>query len=82
MPLYFFDVRDTQGTRRDDTGLDFPDLDAAIADARQALADMTHEALLRKEDPQIEIAIRDHGDGPVRLVLSITTEYLEPSEEP
>lgn len=74
MSRYFFDVRDGQGTHRDDVGLEFPDMEAAIAEGRRALADMSRELLVDSGDDAIEILIRDSGEGPVRLVLSLTTE--------
>lgn len=76
MPLYFFDVRDGQGTHRDEIGLELPDLDAAIAEARRALADMSREALADGGGYDLEILIRDHGEGPVKLVLSLKTEGI------
>ena len=77
MPRYFFDIRDGQGTHRDDTGLDLPDLDTAIAEARRALADMNRDALEHGGDQVLEIVVRHHGEGPVRLAMSITTEKLD-----
>lgn len=76
MPLYFFDVRDGQGTHRDEVGLELPDLDAAIAEARRALADMSREAPVNGHGYDLEILIRDDGEGPVKLVLSLKTERL------
>jgi hypothetical protein len=75
MPFYYFDVRDRQGLHRDDTGLELADLDAAIAEGRRALADMSREALADGGDGSLEIVIRDHGEGPVKLSLSLTTEH-------
>ncbi len=81
MPLYFFDVHDRQGEHRDETGLDLPSLDSAIREARRALADMNRDALKSGGDQVLEILIRDHGEGPVRLALSVTTEKLGPLGE-
>lgn len=74
MPLYYFDVRDSQGIHRDDVGVDLPDMETAIAEGRRALADMSREALARADGADLEILIRDHGEGPVRLVLTVNTE--------
>ena len=125
MPFFYFDVRDSQGVNRDETGLELPDLDtrlkivahlAARLDAEftpealryvaerfnggvrelegvlrhslqrhgrrervssRALADMNRDALASGSDQVLEILIRDHGEGPVRLALSTTTEILD-----
>ena len=77
MPLFYFDVRDAQGVHRDDTGVELPDMPAAILEGRRALADMGRDAIAQGDPHNLEILIRDHGDGPVRLALSITTERVE-----
>lgn len=81
MPLYFFDIRDSQGVHRDETGLELPDLDSAIHEGRRALADMNRDALASGGDQVLEILIRDHDEGPVRLALSVTTEKLDRLDE-
>ena len=78
MPLFFFDVRDAQGLHRDEVGLELSHMDAALAEGRRALADMSRDSLSTGKDQDLEIVIRYHDDGPVRLVLSIRTET--PSE--
>lgn len=80
MPNYFFDVRDGQGVHRDDVGLELPDIDTAIVEARRALADMNREALPDGDNHDLEILIRDQVDGPVRLELSLTIERLGPKK--
>lgn len=74
MPRYYFDVTDDGGVHMDDVGLDLPNLDAAIVEARRALADMTRETLIGSNPSNLGIRIRDGGDGLVNLVLSVTTE--------
>lgn len=74
MPIYFFDIRDSYGLHRDDVGLDLPNMDTAIVEARRALADMNRDALPEAGDHDLEILIRDHQDDPVRLGLSLTIE--------
>ena len=75
MPFFYFDVRDSQGVNRDETGLELPDLDSAIREGRRAPADMNRDALASGSDQVLEIL--DHGEGPVRLALSTTTEILD-----
>ena len=77
MPRYYFDIRDDQGIHRDDIGLDFPNLEAAIEEGRRALSEMNRDAVAHDGDQVFEILIRDHGEGPVRLALSVTTQKLD-----
>ncbi|RYE07778.1 MAG: hypothetical protein EOP22_16405 [Hyphomicrobiales bacterium] len=74
MPRYYFDVRDDTGVYRDQVGLDLPDMDSAIAEARKALADMTRESLATDGSGDFDIVIRDGDGGPVRLTVNLTTE--------
>jgi len=77
MSLYFFDIRDHNGTRADDTGLDFPNMDAAITEGRRALAEMTRDALPDFPDAELAILIRDGGEGPVLLTIAFSTQRLD-----
>jgi hypothetical protein len=77
MSRYYFDVRDEAGVHPDDVGLDLPDMDTAIAEARKALADMTRESLVAGNEDNFEIVIRDGDEGPVRLVINLRTERLD-----
>ena len=79
MPRYYFDVHDGQGEHRDDVGLEFPNMDAAIVEARRALADMTRESLLIDGATGLSIHIRDGDEGPVDLIISLTEAW--PDEE-
>lgn len=74
MPRYYFDVTDEAGIHTDDVGLELPDMDAAIVEARRALADMTRENLVEHNPANISITIRDGADGPVNLLVSMITE--------
>ena len=74
MPRYYFDVHDKQGVHRDEVGLEFPDMDAAILEARRALADMTRESLVNDGATDLSIVIRDGDEGPVKLAVTMTTE--------
>ena len=82
MPIYFFDVQDAQGLHPDDIGLDLPDMDAALHEARRALADMSREILSRSavSDQDLRILIRDHGEGPILIALTITTDRPDGSD--
>jgi len=74
MPRYYFDITDDSGVHSDDVGLDLPSMEAAIVEARRALADMTRENLIGSNPSNMGIRIRDGADGLVNLVLSVTTE--------
>lgn len=74
MPVYYFDIRDAEGMHRDTVGVELADMEAAIAEGRRALAEMSQEAVGQgATGNQLEISIRDHGEGPVRLRLSLDT---------
>jgi hypothetical protein len=73
MPRYFFDVRDDEGTFVDLVGIELPDMDAAIREARRALADMLRDALRGEHKAGLAINIRDGADGPVTLAVTLTT---------
>jgi hypothetical protein len=74
MPRYYFDVHDAQGVHPDEVGLEFSDMDAAIAEARRALADMTRESIMADSETDLSIVIRDGKEGPVNLMVTMTTE--------
>ncbi len=75
MPHYYFDVHDKDGAFHDEVGLHLPNMEAAIAEARRALADMTKEMLIDPGTEGIHIVIRDGDDGPVRLSVSLETTW-------
>ena len=74
MPKYFFDVQDGDGVFIDDAGMELPDMDTAIREARRALADMMRDALRDQSGQAVVIRIRDGAEGPVILSVSLTTE--------
>ena len=73
MPHYFFDVQDAEGVFVDEMGMELPDMDAAIREARRALADMVRDALREPSSQAVLIRIRDGADGPVVLSVTLTT---------
>lgn len=77
MPRYYFDVHDDSGAHRDDVGLELPDMDSAIAEARRALADMAREAIATGQPMPLQILIRDGDEGPVLLEVSTKQEWIE-----
>ena len=77
MPRYFFDIFDAQGLTRDEEGIEFANMDEAVAEARRTLGGMVKDAMLESGENQIEIRIRD-GEGPV--ILSVTMRAVWPGE--
>ncbi len=76
MPIYYFDLQDGSGVHRDDVGVDLPDTQAAIAEARRALAEMSKDGSPPDGATQdLSILIRDH-DEPVRVVMTVRTERV------
>ena len=77
MPHYFFDVHDAEGVFVDEVGMDLPDMDTAIREARRALADMVRDFLKEQTAQGVVIRIRDGADGPVVLSVTLTTQLPE-----
>lgn len=73
MPRYYFDVHDEEGTFVDLIGVELPDMDSALREARRALADMMRDALREQSLAGVAIDIRDGADGPVTLTVTLTT---------
>ena len=72
MPVYYFDINEAGVVQRDEVGLDLPDLERAISEARRTAAELMREAALRGVDNStIEIIIRDHDERPVRVAISV-----------
>jgi cobalamin biosynthesis protein CbiD len=74
MPRYYFDVRDGDGTFVDDSGMELPDMQLAIREARRALADMVRDALRDYDEHSVSILIRDGANGPVLITVTLSTE--------
>jgi hypothetical protein len=74
VPLYFFDTRDDDEFVRDDTGVNFDDLDAVKAEAARALAELARDVLPGSSRRELAIEVRD-DQGPV-LLARMTFEAL------
>lgn len=73
MPRYYFDVQDREGRFVDEIGLELPNVQAATAEARRALADMVRDALREQSEDAVSIAIRTEQDGPIIITVNLTT---------
>lgn len=74
MPQYFFDVQDGEGVFVDEIGMELPDMETAITEARLALADMVRDVLREQSAEAVLIRIRACADGPVVLTVTLTTD--------
>ena len=73
MPRYYFDIFDGTETIRDEEGINLPGIEAAMAEARRAAADMSRELMLDNAPGPIEVTIRDHTTGPALFSVTWTT---------
>ena len=76
MPRFFFDVNDGEDIFIDNAGIELPDMDAAIREARRALADMIRDAMRGVDGDRVSIRIRDGSEGPILLEVNFTTKDL------
>lgn len=78
MPRFYFDVLDGDSLTRDDTGLEFPNLDAAEDEAARAIADIARDSLPKCRGSELCVRVRD-ADGRLALIvtLSMTTRRLD-----
>ncbi len=74
MPTFFFNVRDDLGPNPDETGLELPDTEAAVAEGRKALAEMAGDAITERTSSTLIMDIRDEqGDVVATLVFGSAT---------
>ena len=77
MPRFYFDINDGDGLFIDDAGIDLADMNAAIREARRALADMIRDTMRAvTEGDKVSIRIRDGAEGPILLEVTVTTQDL------
>lgn len=69
MPHFYFHRRTDQGLRRDDIGIECPDLDAAYLEAFRAAKDLWDEFLQFGNDPTNHVFEIAEADGRVLLEL-------------
>lgn len=80
MPRFYFDVLDGDSLARDDTGLEFPSLDAAEDEAARAIADIGRDTLPKRGGSELCVRVRD-SSGRLALIvtLAMTTRRLDPA---
>jgi hypothetical protein len=72
MALFYFDVFDGVELIHDGVGIDLPDLEAALTEARRTAADIARELMIERSAGPLEITIRDHDQGPILFAVSWT----------
>jgi hypothetical protein len=79
VPRYFFDIHDGEKFTPDDTGLEFPDAQAARDKAVSTLPDIARDAMPDARKRAFVVAIRDDkGTAIFRAALSFIEEWLVP----
>ena len=73
MTRYYFDIYDGKDASRDNEGIEFPNFEAAMAEARRAAADIARELMLDNSPGPIEVTIRDQTEGPALFSVAWTT---------
>lgn len=74
MPLFFFRTTDQDGFSAEDRGFEFTDSEAAIAEAKVALAEMAADGLPQEPVSMISIQVLDSNHVLVcemRLVMEV-----------
>ncbi len=84
MPRYYLHLRERDGMIADQDGIDFPDLQAAMADAKQSIREMVAERIASAEELDIRsIQICDETGrdvGTVTLAAAISATIAIPEE--
>jgi hypothetical protein len=83
MPLFYFDVREGVRFAEDDTGLEFPDLDAAEREAAEAAASIGRDLLPKGTARSITVEVRNqHGQRVVTATVALALDRVDPEPSP
>jgi hypothetical protein len=84
MPRFFFNHTSCQGVSVDDTGTDFPSLEAAYLDTCNAILDISYDKLRERCDPTDDIfeIVSEHGDLLVTIPFSEVLRPHQPEDHP
>ncbi len=83
MPRFYFDFR--EGTRfiADDTGLEFPDLDAAEREAAETAAAFGRDRLPKSDAREVTIEVwNEHGQRMLTITVSMHIDRVVPEPAP
>ena len=70
MPVFYFDYNDGAGSVRDHVGTELRDIDAALTEASQTLAELAADAIPGSQQRVLDLTVRD-GVGDAVMVLSL-----------
>ncbi|MEA3534588.1 DUF6894 family protein [Rhizobium sp. CC-YZS058] len=77
MPAFYFSVVDNDGVIGADEAFEFPDLTAAVEQAKTVLGEMALDGLPSAPTNMIEIEVQDSARMPVaRMTLELRIQYL------
>ncbi|GAA3114235.1 hypothetical protein GCM10010520_67730 [Rhizobium viscosum] len=80
MSHFYFKTIDNDGTVPGDLPLEFPDLFAAVEEAKHVLAEMALDGLPQWPDGSLGIEVQNGDRSPiVRLRLELKVDYIRPS---
>jgi hypothetical protein len=77
MPIYYFDLLNSDGLTLDDNGSDLPDLRAAQVNALRTATDVAREHKPEGAPHRVSVQVRDAADRRVAEVV-LTVEVHEP----
>jgi hypothetical protein len=78
MARYYFDIRDDEGWCFDETGSDYPTIEAAKTEASRALAEIARDSLPGPDRLLFIISVRDEHKQPL-FEVRLTIEVLRPA---
>ncbi|MGI0523021.1 DUF6894 family protein [Rhizobium giardinii] len=84
MPQFFFRSTDQDGFSAEDRGFEFPDSEAAIKEAKHALAEMAADGLPQEPVSMISIQVLDSNHVLVcemRLVMEVIMGSFKPARD-
>jgi hypothetical protein len=77
MPVYFFDITQDGRPSIDTEGTDLPDLEAAMKEATEAMAEMAKDAIPGRFARQVTMIVRTEDNVPLlQLDLSFNAREL------
>jgi hypothetical protein len=81
VPRFYFDVWEDETLAQDETGVEFPDFEAARAEALVTLPAIAQACLSRGDHKYLEIRVRDEAGQPLlRVSLALVIEDLGRSQ--